>query len=136
MKKQLTSKKFLLIIYRLTLISFVIPAVYLVFRIILPENKIFQIQEFRTRADYVLMFIQCVLGIIVIHIPSLIERKFRFEIPKLLNIFYIAFLYCAIFLGEVRNFYHTFPHWDDFLHCMSSVMNGLLGFMLVAITSI
>lgn len=133
MKKDFTSKKFLMIFYWLTLISFIVPAFYLLFRIIFSTNMFYGMTVYRSRADYILMFIQCVLGIVVIHIPSMVERRFNFEIPKTLNLFYIIFLYCAIFLGEVRNFYHTFPRWDDILHCMSSVMNGLLGFMLVAI---
>ena len=36
-------------------------------------------------------------------------------------------------MGEVRNFYYLVPQWDDILHCISSIMNGLFGFMVVTI---
>ena len=51
----------------------------------------------------------------------------------ILVVLYIIFLYCAIFLGEVRKFYYVIPRWDDILHCISSLMTGLLGFLLVSI---
>lgn len=133
MRREITSKKVIMILYWLNLISFAIPTVYLIFRIVLSQNIAEDTVEYRTRAEYVLMLIQCVLGLIVVHLPTIIERKFKFEIPKILTTIYLIFLYCAIFLGEVRNFYFAVPHWDDILHCISSIMNGLFGFMVVTI---
>ena len=43
------------------------------------------------------------------------------------------FLYCAIFLGEIRSFYYLVPHWDVVLHFFSSVMTGLFGMMVITI---
>lgn len=133
MRREITSKKVIMILYWLNLISFAIPTVYLIFRIVLSQNIAEDTVEYRTRAEYVLMLIQCVLGLIVVHLPTIIERKFKFEIPKILTTIYLIFLYCAIFLGEVKNFYFAVPHWDDILHCISSIMNGLFGFMVVTI---
>lgn len=48
-------------------------------------------------------------------------------------VLYIAFLYCAIFLGEVRSFYYAVPYWDTILHTMSGAMLGALGFSMIAI---
>ena len=73
------------------------------------------------------------LGIVVLHVPGFLSRRFKFDVPNVMYILYILFLYCAIFLGEVRNFYHIIPHWDTILHCFSSVMTGLFGFMVVSI---
>lgn len=133
MKQKASSKKMLTLVYWLTLLSFVVPTVYLSVKICLSSNTSNPDIDYHARAEYVLMLIQCVLGIIVIHLPAIISKKFNFEIPKVLNFIYIGFLYCAIFLGEVKNFYYTFPHWDDILHCMSSMMTGLFGFMVVTI---
>jgi len=132
-KKNISSKKFIYIIYLVTLLSFITPIAYLIVRIILSRNLSALEPVYRSRADYVLMLIQCFLGIIVIHIPSIISRKFNFEIPEALYLLYIIFLYCAIFLGEVQSFYYVIPRWDDILHCISSLMNGFFGFMVVAI---
>ena len=45
---------------------------------------------------------------------------------------YYIFLYCAIFLGEVLQFYYLIPHWDTILHFFSGAMLGALGFILVS----
>jgi len=45
---------------------------------------------------------------------------------------YFIFLYCAIYLGEVRNFYYIIPYWDLILHAFSGAMLGALGFSLVS----
>ena len=133
MKREITSKKALSMLYWFTLMSFFVPTTYVIFRIIFSGNTPEDAVEYRARAEYVLMLIQCILGLIVMHLPALIERKFKFDIPNILEFIYLAFLYCAIFLGEVRNFYYLVPQWDDILHCISSIMNGLFGFIVVTI---
>lgn len=87
----------------------------------------------RTKSDYVLMLLQCSLGILAMLLPGLISRRFRVEIPSLMYILFILFLYCAIYLGEVRSFYYNIPNWDTILHCFSGAMLGALGFSFVAL---
>ncbi len=114
------------------LISFIVPAGYLLVRIIggesLPEGA-----GGRVREDYVLMLLQCLLGVAAILVPIKIMRRWDIEIPRVMFLMYIAFLYCAIFLGEVRSFYYTVPHWDTILHTFSGSMLGALGFSVVAL---
>ncbi|WP_211221950.1 hypothetical protein [Lacticigenium naphthae] len=85
----------------------------------------------RVKSDYVLMIFQCVVGLIVIFIPSKIERKYSIDIPDIMEIIFFLFLFAAIYLGEVRNFYFRVPHWDSVLHGFSALMLGALGFLLV-----
>ena len=44
---------------------------------------------------------------------------------------YAMFLYCAIFLGEVFDFYYVLPYWDIILRFFSGMMLSALGFILV-----
>ena len=81
--------------------------------------------------DYVLMLVQCCLGIAVLFVPDLIQKKFSCRLPSLLTILYYIFLYCAIYLGEVRSFYYVIPFWDSILHGFSAGMLGVFGFWLV-----
>ena len=46
---------------------------------------------------------------------------------------YTIFLYCAIYLGEVKSFYYEVPHWDTILHTFSGAMLGALGFLFVTL---
>lgn len=119
--------------YLFTLISFVLPIGYIIVRIIqAPTVAPMDGESVRIKSDYVLMLVECLLGIVVIHLPSLLERRFHFELPTALYLLYIVFLYCAIFLGEVRDFYYAVPQWDTILHGMSSIMAGVFGFTVVA----
>ncbi len=85
----------------------------------------------RVKSDYVLMLLQCVLGVFALFLPNILKQKLRLEIPSNMLILYIVFLYCAIYLGEVRRFYYTVPHWDTILHTFSGAMLGALGFSFV-----
>ena len=117
-------------IYFFVLISFIVPIVFLIFRLIFMD-------EFpdvgRSSSDYVLMIVQCVLGAIAVNIPTVLSKHLNVRIPVLIYILFLIFLYCAIFLGEVGSFYYIVPHWDDILHLFSSMMTGFFGYMLVAI---
>lgn len=83
------------------------------------------------KADYFLAFAQSVLGIIVMFLPDLFERRLHLDVPSYLTVIYLIFLYGAIFLGEVRYFYYRIPYWDMILHGLSAAMLGLIGFSLV-----
>ncbi len=132
MEKKQMSEKLKASIYYLVLLSFLIPIVFLIFRIIALDGTE-SAAGLHSRADYVLMLVQCALGLIVIHIPSVLARKLRFELPGFLYTMYIIFLYCAIFLGEVTSFYYLVPHWDDLLHAFSSMMTGFFAVMVITI---
>jgi uncharacterized membrane protein YjdF len=83
------------------------------------------------KSDYVLMLLQCMLGLVVMFLPSFLENKLKFNIPNYMAILYFIFLYCAIYLGEVRSFYYLVPHWDTVLHVFSGAMLGAFGYILV-----
>ena len=80
-----------------------------------------------------MILIQCCLGLLVTALPSILERKFSLAIPNSMSIAYYIFLFCAVYLGEVHNFYYLIPYWDNILHCFSGAMLGALGFTLVKI---
>lgn len=85
----------------------------------------------KVKSDYLLMLTQCILGMVVMLLPSAINRKWSVPIPRAIYIMYYVFLYCAIFLGEVFDFYYVIPHWDILLHSFSGAMLSALGFMMV-----
>ena len=95
---------------------------------VINENDVYE----KVKSDYALMLLQCILGIIVMFIPSAVERRLRIDIPNKMEVMYFIFLYCAIYLGEVRNFYYVIPYWDSILHAFSGAMLGALGFSFVS----
>lgn len=89
--------------------------------------------DLRVKSDYVLMLLQCLLGIVAMLLPSMLERKVGLIIPSRMIVIYAIFLYCAIYLGEVRSFYYQIANWDNMLHTFSGVMLGALGFSVISL---
>lgn len=100
-----------------------------------PETRPEGDESIKIKSDYQLMLVQCILGIVVMFLPSVIQKKFKLAIPGYMFVLYFIFLYCAIYLGEVRNFYYAVPHWDTMLHTFSGAMLGALGFTIAELLS-
>lgn len=108
--------------------------VFLIIAMILaPVNNIDGEPFTRVKSDYVLMLVQCILGVVAMLMPSFLKKKLRLEIPSSMMFLYTIFLYCAIYLGEVKSFYYEVPHWDTILHTFSGAMLGALGFLFVTL---
>lgn len=87
----------------------------------------------RLKTDYVLMFLQCIFGILAMLLPKFLRQRTNIRIPAVMMLLYTVFLYCSIYLGEVRSFYYSIPHWDTILHTFSGLMLGTLGFSVITI---
>ena len=87
----------------------------------------------KMKSDYVLMLVQCILGLMAWMLPSFLTRHKWMRFPDSFLIMYFIFLYCAIYLGEIRNFYYAIPHWDTILHAFSGAMLGVLGFTVLTL---
>lgn len=87
----------------------------------------------RIKSDYALMLSQCILGVVALLLPGMLEHKLKIEIPSNMLILYTIFLYSAIYLGEVKSFYYNVANWDNILHTFSGAMIGALGFSIVAL---
>ncbi len=114
-------------------LTMVLSTVYVVIKIILAPTVVHAGEPtVRVKGDYTLMLLQCAFGIVALNLPSFIEKRFKIAIPSDMIIAYAVFLFCAIYLGEVRSFYYNVPHWDTILHTFSGAMLGALGFTLIS----
>lgn len=122
------------IIAKFVILSFILPITYIIYKIIVsPTTNTENIEGLRVKTDYILMLLQCLLGIVAFFMPNIITKKTKIIIPSNMYIVYVVFLYAAIFLGEVGNFFYRIPHWDTILHICSGAMLGALGFSFVNI---
>jgi len=129
-----TKKKIGKIFSALVMISFIAPLGFLIYKILTTTNALENASpQGRVRSDYILMLLECILGIFAMILPGILTKRFRVEIPDKMYYLYVVFLYAAIFLGEVRDFYYTIPHWDTILHTFSGVLVGFIGFSLIDI---
>ena len=121
-------------IMRFIFLTFIGSIIFVTVRIILaptvaPTSDV----TVRVKSDYALMLLQSVFGLFAMMLPGYLRRRVNLNIPTAMMIAYAVFLYCAIYLGEVRNFYYNIPHWDTVLHTFSGAAIGSLGFSLVSL---
>ncbi len=107
--------KFEKAVYYFVLVSMLISIIYVIYRIIAAPS-ISNDGDVRTKSTYTLMLLQCIVGVVAIHIPDILEKHLKRDIPSFYGHDVYHLLYCAIFLGEVRSFYYLIPNWDNFLH--------------------
>lgn len=130
MKKIFNENNLMRFIY----LTFVASIIYISVRIILaptvaPSAEV----SVRVKGDYVLMLVQCIMGIFAMMLPNFLRRKIGLDIPSFMTVMYAVFLYCAVYLGEVVSFYYIVPHWDTILHIFSGAALGALGFSIVSL---
>lgn len=114
-------------------VSLVASIVFTVIRISTAPSVPGDSVDAKGKTDYVLMLVQCTLGLVVMLFPSVIEKRLNLHIPSIMMILYLLFLYAAIYLGEVQNFYYQIPHWDIILHTFSGFMLGCLSFSFITL---
>ena len=113
--------------------TFIVSIIFVVVQMIFaPVSDVDDTGE-RVKGEYVLMLVQCVLGVAAMALPGTLERRFNLTVPSRMLVLYAVFLYCAIYLGEVRAFYYNVPHWDTILHTFSGTMLGALGYSVIVI---
>lgn len=64
-------------------------------------------------------------------IPLLVERLFRVEIPNVLELIILLFVFSSTILGELSDFYGYFKIWDTALHTLNGFLAAGVGFSLV-----
>lgn len=106
----------------------VLATVYFVLRLIVVGMLILNVLE----KDYESAFI-CGLALILFLVPALLERSLRIDIPSVMEIVILLFIFGAEILGELQNYYQQYPYWDTMLHTTNGFLCAAFGFSLVDI---
>ena len=64
----------------------------------------------------------CVLSLVLFLMPTILERQLQIDLPNVLEIVILLFIFSAWILGEVQTYYTIIPYWDTMLH----TLNGFL----------
>ncbi len=73
----------------------------------------------------------CILVLLMLIVPSFIQITLKIELPTVLEIILLLFIFAAEILGEIYEFYIIFPHWDTMLHTMNGFLMAAVGFSMV-----
>jgi hypothetical protein len=69
--------------------------------------------------------------IAIILAPVVLGERLPVRVPAEMQLVALAFVFAALFLGEIRSYYDRFWWWDIALHTSSGLLLGIFGFLLV-----
>lgn len=65
--------------------------------------------------------------------PILFKNKMDLELPAEFHFMAVLFVFAALYLGEIQEFYRRIWWWDMALHTTAGFMMGIVGFLMVYI---
>ena len=86
------------ILGKVIVLSFIVPIGFIVYRIYTSpiSNELNEIGV-KVKTDYILMLLQCILGLIALILPYKILKKEKLEVPPKMYIAYMLFLWASVF---------------------------------------
>lgn len=109
------------------------------------ENKGMSMLYFVIRAVIIVIFVldiiggkyksamTCALTLILLLIPSFIERRLYIDLPNVMETIMVLFVFSANIMGEIGEFYEKVPIWDTILHTLNGFICAGVGFGLIDI---
>ncbi len=71
------------------------------------------------------------ITILLLIAPRTVLGKIRLNLPPEVLSFIEVFIFLGMYLGEIKDAFFFFPHWDTLLHFLSGVLIALMGFLLI-----
>ena len=73
----------------------------------------------------------CILTLVLFLLPTVLERQLKIDLPNVLEIIIMLFIFAAEILGEIQAYYTTYMGWDTMLHTLNGFLCAAIGFSLV-----
>jgi len=73
----------------------------------------------------------CILSLVLFLLPAFVEKTFKIDLPNILEIIILIFIFSAEILGEINNFYGIFNNFDNILHTINGFLCASIGFSLI-----
>ena len=100
--------------------------IYMILRALVIAMLIFTIVSGNYESAFLCIFTLCLLIL-----PSFMQVALRIELPTMLEITMLFFIFAAEILGEICNFYAIFPFWDTVLHTLNGFLAAAIGLSTV-----
>ncbi len=75
--------------------------------------------------------LMCVFALVLLTIPSMIEHRFKIDIPNVLEVIVICMIFAHAILGEISSYYTKVKGWDTALHTLTGFLTAAVGFSIV-----
>lgn len=73
----------------------------------------------------------CVLTLVLFSVPSFIERRLKVDLPDVLELVILFFIFAAEIMGEIQEYYLVIPFWDTILHTINGFLFAAIGFSVI-----
>lgn len=80
--------------------------------------------------SYFAVTLTSLVTIAILHVPDFLKEKNLIAVPAILQTAFSIFTFCAMFLGEIFDFYTRFSWWDTMLHFSSGILFSIAGYLL------
>lgn len=80
--------------------------------------------------SYFVVTLTSLITLAILHVPKFLAHKNVLAIPVVLQTSFSIFTFCAMFLGEIFDFYTRFSWWDTLLHFSSGILFSIVGYLL------
>jgi hypothetical protein len=101
---------------------------YLVLRVLVVIVLLRELMEQRWNNVFL-----CGLTLVLVLIPSLVQRQLKLDLPGPLEILVLIFIFAAEILGEIGEFYVRVDNWDTMLHIVNGFLMAAIGFSMIDI---
>ncbi len=102
--------------------------VYVILRLFVIASLVVSI----LRADFESAFV-CALSLVLFLVPSFLEKSLNINLPSVLEIIILLFIFSAEILGEINAYYVKVTNWDTMLHTINGFLCAAVGFALIDI---
>ena len=75
----------------------------------------------------------CAATLVLFMVPAFIEKLFKVQLPSILEIVVLVFIFAAEILGEIGDYYVKFAFWDTMLHVTTGFLAAAVGLSLIDI---
>lgn len=73
----------------------------------------------------------CFLTVFLLFLLPFLQVLLKIQIPSLLNVIIMLFIFGCEVLGEVYSFYYLIPYWDNILHLTSGFVTTGIGIAVI-----
>lgn len=73
----------------------------------------------------------CTFSLVLFLAPAFFEKNFGINLPSVLEIIILLFIFASQILGELGSYYLKFPLWDTILHTVNGFISAAVGFSMV-----
>jgi hypothetical protein len=121
----------LFILIRVSLIISIVANIFITLLTVFQDKTVTKMEIMTEAGKRMELVAWAVLTFILSFGTDYLEKKENIDIPDILEICIVVFIYAGLYLSARFNLYYRYFWWDDLLHTLSGVITGFIGFIII-----